>query len=150
MASNLNLQSAARYIHATAPAKLNGLYEAVRAKCKELSLTPWRAVAAVASKDTEGSTDNPRGILHFVAGCTKESIDQSAGSDQHKASAKARERQLRQLYATLQARFAQSGYTPPADEAEATAAAEKKKFDDAVNAEVEKRLAAKPAATPTK
>lgn len=134
MGVSLNLQSAARYIHGTSPAALNGLYEVTHLKCKELGLAAWRPVAP---EDSGGDHvgGNTRGIVQFVESVTKDS-DKWA------------KRNLQQLYATLQARFAAAGHKSPVVEAEKVAAADKAKFDAAVKAEVDKQVAAKTAPKP--
>lgn len=66
----INIQNVAAYIHGQAPAKLDGLWYAVEAKCKELGLSPGRRDnVAGGSDDSVGC--NVRGVLTFVAGVEK-------------------------------------------------------------------------------
>lgn len=139
MAVSINLEAAARYVHATAPTKLAGLFEAVETKCKALNLGPWRPITP---KETTGDVEsghNVRGVLQFVDSVTAE-------------SGKTEKRNLQQLYATLQERCKAAGYKAPHQVVAEKTAAEKAAFDAAVKAEVDKREAAKaaPPAAPTK
>ncbi len=69
MAHRLNLAAAARMIQDTPPAKLEGLYQAVSAKCEALGIVPGRRDTASPVEAPDGGTVNLRGILNFVDSC---------------------------------------------------------------------------------
>lgn len=63
----INVKNVAAYIHGQAPGKLDGLFHAVEAKCKELGLEPGKR-DNVAGGESSAVGGNVRGILNFVAG----------------------------------------------------------------------------------
>lgn len=87
--SRINLQNAARYIHGQAPGKLNGLYQAVKAKCDALGLEPGRRdTVAQGADDAAGAVSgNIRGILTFVESVQPLPADLEDDAEAQKADA---------------------------------------------------------------
>lgn len=64
----INLHIAAQYIHGASPGSLDGLYQAVEAKCKELGLEPGRRDNVGVGEGGSPPNINVRGLLTFVDG----------------------------------------------------------------------------------
>lgn len=71
----INLKNFAAYVHGQAPAKLDGLFQAVEAKAKALSLEPGKR-DNVAGGDGTAVSGNVRGFLTFV-----ESVEEITDED---------------------------------------------------------------------
>lgn len=67
----INVKNVAAYIHGQAPGKLDGLFHAVEAKCKELDIKQGSSKDNVAGGDGSAVGGNVRGILNYVAGIEK-------------------------------------------------------------------------------
>ena len=78
----INLNTAAAYIHGSSPAALDGLYQAVEAKCKALGLEPGRR-DNVATATGEIGSINVRGLLTFVenVGPLPDTAEEDAAAD---------------------------------------------------------------------
>ena len=61
----INIKNFAAYVHGQAPAKLDGLFHAVEAKCKSLGLEPGKR-DNVAGGDGNSVGGNVRGFLSFI------------------------------------------------------------------------------------
>ena len=66
----INLKNVAAYIHGQPPSALDGLFQAVEAKCKDLKLTPGRRDNVSGNAEGTSSNVNVRGVLAFVDGVT--------------------------------------------------------------------------------
>lgn len=117
MPRSLNLDSVVRWIHWAPPGDLDGLFQAVDAKMKELGLSPGKR-DNILPKNIPGDPQvNVRGVVEFVDSCEpireKATDDFAADTETEKAAKKEMHKKLCQLSATLSSRLANAGHKPP-------------------------------------
>lgn len=80
----INIHVAAQYIHGSSPSALDGLFQVVEAKCKELGLEPGRRDNVGVSSTAKGLGNiNVRSLLTFVesVGAVPEAVPDDAEAE---------------------------------------------------------------------